>query len=496
MNNQQEHQRSRIIPRWLEYYKAIKTGELTLSGKSPFKINKVTKESIEVDLQEFMTKPTSLMACRLMGAGIVVGDHQLSLDMATYININGGVDLLSASLADKILKVDNETEQITEADVRIANIRKWTSEYHNDAIAWIELARAYTIKGLKEKAKKAVIIALQLAPYDRYIVRCAVRYFLHIGDYERAWHCVNKASKSHFDPWIKATEVNVANILTRSTPTFIKQIPNELSFEQLFHFSELLESYGYLELESGNDRKARKKLRLAWQNPTESVITHAAWIIRNKLPALKESSDLEFSRSPEANTWQHYVDLKLDDAMDAAQKWELEEPYSKYPFIVGACIACNADKPDIGIMIAERGLKIDPENKAILNNLCYALLRVDDTLSASKHINKLYPKNETESDLIALATIGLYEIKNNNIVKGRELYAKVIRKFKQLGKHNLQAEAMLNLAIAELDVSTSDSIEIAMMALSNTERLKAPNVLLVREIVRRKLLRLNSKGSI
>lgn len=488
MNNYQDQQRSRVIPRWLEYHKAVKTGELTLSKGNNFEINDITKECINLDLKEFMTEPTALMACRLMGAGIVIGDHELSHDMATYIKKYGGVDLLSVSLADKILNVGNETEQPTKVDARIASIREWTSEYHNDAIAWIELARAYTIKGLKEKAKKATIIALQLAPYDRYIVRCAVRFFLHIGDYESAWHYVSKASKSHFDPWIKATEVNVANILERSTPNIKKLIPKELSFGQLYHFSELLESYGYLELTSGNDRKARKKLKLAWQNPSDSVITHAEWLIRNKLPVLKEMPDLEFSRSPEANTWQHYVELELGKAMEAAQEWELEEPYSKYPFIVGTCIACNADKPDIGVGIAERGLMIDPNNKAILNNLCYALLRVGDTASASKYIKKLYSKNGTDSDLIALATIGLYEFKTNNIEKGRQAYVEVIRKFKQQGKPKLQGEAMLNLAIAELDSKTSDSREIAMMALSNTENLKDPGVLSVREIVRRKLI--------
>lgn len=496
MNNQQEEQRSRIIPRWLEYNKTVKTGELTLSRQSPLEINNATKENIQLDLQEFTTAPTALLACRLMGAGIILGDEQLSHDMATYISKNGGVDLLSANLADNILNAGNEKEQVTEVDVRIASIRKWTSEYHRDAVAWIELARVFTIKGLKEKAKKATITALQLAPYDRYIVRCAVRFFLHTGDYESAWHYVSKASKSHFDPWIKATEVNVANISAKSIPAIKKLIPNELSFEQSFHFSELLESYGYLELESGNDRKAKKQMRLAWQNPSESVITHAEWIIRNKLPGLKGSSDLEFARSPEANTWRNYVELKLDKALEAAQEWALEEPYSKYPFIVGACIASNADKPEIGVEIAARGLMIDPNNRAIINNLCYALLRAGNTVSASKYIKKLYPQNEavTENDLIALATVGLYEIKVNNIARGREYYTEVIRKFKQKGRSALQAEAMLNLAMAELDASTSEAKAIAMKALSNTERVQAPSVLLVREIVRRKLLALNLKG--
>jgi len=398
------------------------------------------------------------------------------------------VDILSVKLADRILNEGIETAQVTEADLRIANIRKWTFQYHNDAIAWIELARAYTIKGLKIKAKRAIIVALQLAPYDRFIVRSAVRFFLHIGDYESAWYYVRRASESHFDPWIKATEVNVANISAQSTPAIKRLIPNDLSYEQLFHFSELLESYGYLELEAGNDRKARKQLKLAWQNPSESVITHAEWLIRNKLPGLKESADLEYSRSPEAYTWQNYSELKLDRAIEAAQDWELEEPYSKYPFIVGTCIACNADKPEIGVEIAERGLMIDPNNRIILNNLCYALLRVGDVESVSKHIKKIYPEGETEADLIALATIGLYEIKTKNITKGREAYAEVIRKFKQQGKTDRQAEAILNLAIAELEACTSEAKAIAIKALSTTESINTPTVLLVRRILQRKLL--------
>lgn len=488
MNNHQENNRSRIIPRWLEYDKAVQAGELVVSKKKPLVINNITKDSIESDLKEFIKSPSSHMACRLMGAGIIIGNSQLSCDMARYIKENGGVDVLSAKLADRILTVDVENGQVTGTDVHIANIRKWTSRYHNDAIAWIELARAYTIKGLKAKAKKAALVALQLAPHDRFIVRSAVRFFLHIGDYESAWYYVNRASKSHFDPWIKATEINVANISMRSTPAIKKMIPNALSHEQLFHFSELLESYGNLELESGNDHKARKQLKLAWQNPSESVITHAEWIIRNKLPGLKESADLEYSRSPEAYTWQNYNELKLDEAIEAAQEWELEEPYSKYPFIVGTCIACNADRPEIGVDIAERGLTIDPNNKIILNNLCYALLRIGDVESASKHIKKIYPEGETEADLIALATIGLYEIKSKNVTKGRESYTEVIRKFRQQGKTDLHAAAILNLAIAEIDVCTSEAKAIALQALSVTENINTPTVLLVRRILQSKLL--------
>lgn len=487
MNNHQENKRNRIIPRWLEYGKAVETGELIISKKKPLIINGVTKDSIESDLKEFIACPSSTMACRLMGAGIILGNEQLTYDMAMYIKKNRGVDILSIKLADRIINTGNGAGQPTAVDVHIADFRKWTSQYHNDAIAWIELARAYTIKGLKIKAKRAALVALQLAPYDRFIVRSAVRFFLHIGDYESAWFYVTRASKSHFDPWIKATEINVANISSRSTPAIKKMIPPDLSHEQIFHFSELLESYGYLELESGNDRKARKQLKLAWQNPSESVITHAEWLIRNRLPSLREGTDLEYSRSPEAYTWQKYSELKLDEAIEAAKEWELEEPYSKYPFIVGACIACNADKPETGVDIAERGLIIDPNNRIILNNLCYALLRIGDVDSASKHIRKLVPRGETEADLIALATIGLYEIKSKNVATGRQKYYEVIRKFKQKGEIDLQASAILNLAIAEIDVGTSESKPLAIKALSVTESINSSTVLSVRRILQKKL---------
>lgn len=347
MNNLQTHKRSHVVPKWLEYPKAIKKGELVVPRKTSFEINKATKESIQNDLLEFKTDPTVEMACRLMGAGIVIGDEQLSRDMAAFLSKKGGVDSLSIKLADKILNFDGDIALVSEVDVRISYLRKWLSEYPKSAIAWIELSRALTIKGQDEKAKRAAKIALQLAPYNRYIVRCAVRLFLHTSDFDMAWHYIKRASEHHFDPWIKATEVNVALISEQKTPDINKFIPQNLSGDQLFHYSELLESAGYLELNSGNNKKAKKQLRLAWTKPSENVITHAEWLLRNKIPWMKETTVLEFDRSLEAKTWINYIDFKLNEALDAAREWELEEPYSKFPFVVGSSIACSADKPEI-----------------------------------------------------------------------------------------------------------------------------------------------------
>ena len=180
---------------------------------------------------------------------------------------------------------------------------------------------------------------------------------------------------------------------------------------------------------------------------------------------MREKAELDFVRSPEATTWINYVDLNLTKAIESAQEWELEEPYSKYPFIVGSFIACNAGKPKLGAEIAQRGLEVDPSNTTIYNNLCYALLRAGDVNKATLYVNKLKGEKGIESYLYCQATLGLYEYKKRNINKGREIYLDVIEKFRQEKKYNLQAEAVLNFVLAELEACTPESKVIANTAL-------------------------------
>jgi hypothetical protein len=487
MNNPQTHKRSHVVPKWFEYPKAIAKGELVVPRKVSFELNKVTKDSIQTDLEEFSTNQTSIMACRLMGAGLVIGDVQLSHDMAEYVVKNSGVDLLSIKLADKILHVNTDIAPLSAYDVRISKLRKWVSEYPRDAIAWIELSRVFTIKGQIEKAKRAATIAIKLAPSDRYIVRCVARLFLHTKDFDQALYYTQNASKNKFDPWIKATEINVALISQLKISDIKKFIPKNLSHDEIFHFSELLESAGLLELDSGNDRKARKQLRLAWENPSDNVITHAEWILRNRLPSMKELHNLNFDRSYEATTWVNYVDLKIKRALESAREWELEEPYSKYPFIVGSSIATISGQPSTGAEIAKRGLLINPNSIGIYNNLCYSLLRAGNITEASKYIDKLKIKDGTIQDLFCQATLGLYAYKIKKYAEGREAYLEVINQFKKNNETDLQAEAILNFALSELDASTPESREIAISSLENTETMKNPTIILLRKLLKQKM---------
>lgn len=91
-------------------------------------------------------------------------------------------------------------------------------------------------------------------------------------------------------------------IASKSTPSFKRLVPKDTSGIDLFHYSELFESYGMLELEEGNNKSAKKLFKTAWTKPPETVITHGEWVIRNKFPGLRDSSHLEYEKSLEALT--------------------------------------------------------------------------------------------------------------------------------------------------------------------------------------------------
>ncbi len=369
-----DSKRGLVIPKWLDFSKASKGEELWIPRKDTFKINSTTKRQFEEEYLDFKNNPSPHKASDLMGSAIVIGDATLAKELARYVKNCPSLKKPTLDLADKILNPDNQNPLNPELEIRIAESKSLLSDFPKNAIGWIEMARFYTIKGQLRKARKAVLVALNLAPFDRYIVRCGVRFFLHIEELDSAWHYIRKASQFSTDPWLKATETSVSVIVKKGIGNVKRFIPKNISVNQIFHFAELIESYGMLELISGNNGKAKKNFKLAWSNPSENVVTHGEWILRNRLPGLTESTSLNFAKSLEALAWRHYYNLELREALITVKAWELEEPYSTNPFQLGSSIACDAGDPDEAAKFALRGLTANPRDFLLNNNLCFALL--------------------------------------------------------------------------------------------------------------------------
>jgi len=95
--------RSMVLPKWLEYPKAINTKDLSISKAEPFKINSYTENQISKQLDDFISDPSMYKAADLMGAAIVINDHDIATEMARYVLKASKLATPTLELAEKIL---------------------------------------------------------------------------------------------------------------------------------------------------------------------------------------------------------------------------------------------------------------------------------------------------------------------------------------------------------------------------------------------------------
>ena len=252
-----------------------------------------------------------------------------------------------------------------------------------------------------------------------------------------------------------------------------------MTFENTFHYSELLESYGNLEMQNGNSNKAKKQFRAAWVNPSEAVVAHAEWVTRNKLPGLRSESPVEYQKSLEALSWVQYYALDFEAAMETVKKWQMEETYSSNPFAVGSSIACCADRPEVAAEMTRFGLKINKGDWLLINNLCYSLLQAGKIDEAEEEF-KTY-KLENDNNIFYLATKGLLKFKQGHYDEGRKYYTESIEQCKKMGEIELMIRATLNLAIVEIEAGVPDSMKTAYSALQFSEGYNHPDITVKRQ---------------
>jgi tetratricopeptide (TPR) repeat protein len=478
MIENKESSRSLVIPKWLPYSKVCNDEDYSIPRKKGFIIDSRTKNNLERDYLEFKDNPNILSASDLLSSAIAINDIKIAKDAARYLKSHKNINKVTIHLADKILGNNYPDNFERDFNSDIGKIKQFLSKYPKNPIYWIELARLYTIKGYAKKAARSVIAALNLAPYDRYIVRAGFRFFVHIDEFDRAFYHVNKAANLTSDPWLRATEINAAILNNMKLGKVRKFNPKVVPFGKVFHYSELFESLGILEFSAGNNQKAKKNFKFAWSDPSENVVAHGEWILRNIFPSLLTTSNLDFSKSAEASTWQYYYELKLDDALDCVRDWCLQEPYSTHPFACGSVIACHDKRPNEGIRFAKEGLIANPHDITLKNNLAFAYLRSNNSSGAELILNT-FPKILSEREKIFfLATSGLLNYRKRNIALGRSLYLESINLCKKIRDKRLTASASLHLAIAELESNTEMGIKYGEEALKTAKDLDYPEIIL------------------
>jgi len=478
----------RIIPRWRDFATTAALGEIDPVRPS------APPQALPTDLvriKEIWTKFKSpLTAGELLAAGLIEKDWDAVVSAATYL-MRDDVEApaFSREVAKHALQWSNAGESFPTNpstaetailfDKRIIGaIRRSLRNFQHDPIHWIELALGYAIIGKHDKAYRAVMAAIQLAPNDRFVLRCASRFLVHRQQFDRAADLIGRASRTPTDSWLLAAHIAVSEILEKPS-RFYRRAKEAFASSDIspLHLSELGTALATAELYAGNDKHAKRLFRAALVSPTENALAQALWA-QNYLVIEQSNNLLKLPRTFEANARVLVQTEQWDNALKATHCWHEDEPFSARPAMLGSFIAASAQQDfKLAEQIAKRGLIANPHNPTLRNNLAFAQGCAGQVKAAVSTLGQVRVDEPTAQQRVALtATAGLIAFRSGDPELGRQRYLEAM----QLAKsEELQLEISLvaiHLAREELRADSlhlSDSLSIVREALTD---FSAPSV--------------------
>ena len=472
-----------LVPNWRSVNKTAQLGELEsiYKDKDVFLLPSI---NLEKHIVEFHENKSSPYAADLINAAIVGGkqnDDNVK-EAASFILESSNTSTCLTSLAKNILDpydFDSEYDlshlNLNDLDdcfsvkyhyILISDLKKSLSECSFNPLVWVELARNYLILGVKNKAIKAMGVALQQAADNRYVIRCAARLFAHFDDLDYAHHLLKKSYITRTDPWVMATEISISSLLNKNSRNIKRGIEMVHSAKYSpFSISELASSIGTIELNNGSRKKSKKLFKKSLESPNDNSLAQLEWIISEKDKTLFDASivDSYNGHSFEAHAYYNYHTHNLVSALNYVTKWFCDMPYSKRPVMLGTHIAHVLNNLELAVRFVNKGLIAYPNDNALLNNLAYFYALENRCGEASEVINRISLRNESNDSIrtCCIATIGLIAFRNRDYEKGRLLYKWAINESYNNDDKYHNWLATLNYAREEM-LAKTNHIEQAM----------------------------------
>lgn len=496
MANLFEHKDRRVVPNWRSFGKTTTLGELNSFQISNALPNQET--SIDEYIIDWKLNNTVIHAADLLSAAVVNNkrDDKTVIEAANFVLQNREKATLSQiSLASGILNKTVEKDlsqrfnEITldklptlinpePIRIKIRETKSLLKHYPRNAILYVELSRYYSILGQENNSIRAMKAALQLAPNNRFVLRCATRLFAHCDNEDNEYlgyihNYLRKSPMTLIDPWLASAEISIATIRNR-TSKFIKKGIELVNSKNIspFNFTELASSIGTVELLYGGTKKSREFFNKALISPNDNSLAQIEWASTKDNSLDIDPSNFGVKMNFEALALDNFQNKEYDAALDNAAKWFIDMPFSKRPIMFGSNLASTILKDQQkSISFLNAGLISHPNDPQLINNLAYALALDDNPIEAFEQLNKI--RNESDYDdvtqICLTATRGLSYFRSGFADIGRQLYLDAIEQTKQIKNKELNWIAILNYAREEIRLG-SEYVENIMDAVS-----KIPN---------------------
>jgi tetratricopeptide (TPR) repeat protein len=470
-----------VIPRWRDFRTTLALGELQSS--TPTLEDTKAEGSLEEQLVDWRENRSLAFATDLVGAGFVLGMPDEIQDAANFVlSEESHATELQRRIARQAIDPNycallaNPQEITPTSGDQIINLSRQRVNYHRrqlrdglrNPIELVELSREFATLGSIEKAVKAMDVAVGLAPANRFVLRSAARLFVHAGELDKAHHILKRAPSLRSDPWLLAAEIAVASMRDISSSS-IRIGMEKISDDNYrpFDVSELSSAIATLEMQNANGRRARRLFKHALRKPTENSIAQAEWASRSMDNLRIEVRNYDAPRKYEALAWSLFKEGELDTALDQGKNWLRDQPFAVSPVTFSGMVASLMEDFEFGERVYRFGLRANPENATLRNNLAFALASNNEPDLAQPELDRIDRGSLTVQErIVVTATEGLISFRRGALEEGRALYNKAIEIARENKERSYVLRALIFLAREEIHARTP----VAIKALESAEK--------------------------
>lgn len=423
-----------LLPEWTKSIDSLKSPEI-----KPFNGGDFSSLSDNTDdlYENFVLNKNLGSAIELLNVAYIENREAESRVAARFIVQGFDLPPQILQFAKFILRGGKHDSEPTETQKPIISIlRGWLHNNPKDALAWLDLARAYVSIGKLDSAEKTVTVGTNLLPNHRWIIRVASRFYVNNNQSDKAHYLLSKHPMLKEDPWLLSAEIAVAESYNRPLK-MVSQARKLIESERFspLHLTELESSIATIELSNGALKKAKKLYVSSLRKPNDNSLAQAKWAERNANLSNLVNSELLFSQQGayEAKMWEKYYNYDLSSAIDFGIKWFEDESYSVQPAIMVTYLSSVLDNYALCYEYAVKGLGIDKHDETLILNKLFSeiclLDRVEQCINWERVkewegvLKSLAAVDNENTAAHANANLGLLHYKTNRFELGKEYYA-------------------------------------------------------------------------
>lgn len=444
-----EEKPRRVVPRWRPSWITATTPEARSVAPARQVIDLST--AVSAVSQDFVRQPIVPIAAEALFLAAEAKSVDDAQKAARFI-LNSGLSPSSALAreATRILEGREARVHPSKPQEIIKQGRRLLRLDYRNPVLLADIALAFTSLRLEAPAERFMRAAVALAPDSRFIVRAAARFFLHIGEEGRAHEVLRRSAGIAGDPWIQASEIAVATV--RGRPSTLKKsisralidLPR-LRADQ----TELASAIATVELLDGELKRAKRLFQKSIERPNDNSLAQAESVAQ-RLKLIVEESALETPLSFEAKSNFSYRQLRMDDAIEQAKLWAVDEPFASRPLSSLAYLFCLVEDFEQAQLAAEKAEALeDHQTSSHRLNVLFAKIqqgKLDGVAEELMGLGKSEAARENGAHILANMGALLYAMGDRE--GGRDAYRKAIGAAKLRGDRRLESLASAYFARA------------------------------------------------